>query len=162
MIWLQENILHYPFLWSLELNSQYSCTSTRFQIQMSFCLFFSTSPSLSRSFSLVLHKCQLPYLKAFCADLRGSLYRSHYKSLTPVTLLCWYSSTIFYFVCFLTECFGLRPRKGTLGLSRGLTGMKCELQSGGFATAADLSEPSPVSFCFLFQTSQIISHLILK
>lgn len=112
--------------------------------------------------SLVLHKCQLPYLKAFCTDLRASLYHSHYKSLTPVTLLCWYSSTIFYFVCFVTECFGTGPRKGTLGLSRGLTGMKCELQPSGSGTAADLGKPASMTFCFLFQTLQIISHLILK
>lgn len=49
----------------------------------------------------LLHKCQIPHLKAFCTDLRGGLHHSRRKSFTPVTLLCWYSSTIFYFVCLL-------------------------------------------------------------
>lgn len=103
-----------------------------------------------------------PILKAFCTDLRGNFYRSHYKSLTPVTLHCWYSSTIFYFVCFVTEYFGLWPRKCTLGLSRGLTGMKCELSPSGFATTADLCKLVPESLYFLCQGSQMISHFILK
>lgn len=129
-------------------------------LPVSICPLSSLSLSLSTPF--FLHKCHLPYLKAFSADLRASLYRSHYKSLTPMTLLCWYSSTIFYFVCFVTECFGLGPRKGTLALSRGLTGMECELKPSGSSTAADLGKPASVSFCFFFQTSQIISYLILK
>lgn len=108
--------------------------------------------SLSTSLSL-LHKCQLPILKAFCADLWGSFYHSHYKSLTPVTLHCWYSSTIFYFVCFVTEYFGPGPRKCTLGLSRGLTVMKCELSPTGFATCC---RPLQTGSCIpLFSLSEL-------
>lgn len=121
-------------------------------------LFFLFHPSLC--LSIVLHKCQLPYQKAFCADLRGSLYRSHYKSLTPVTLLCWYSSTIFYFVCFVTECFGPRPRKGTLGLSKGLTGMKCELQPSGSRTIADLCD-CVLLFSFSDLSDNFSPHILM-
>ena len=53
----------------------------------------------SLSVSLVLHKCQLPYLKAFCSDLRGS-WSVHIINLSPLWLCCWYSSPILYFVCF--------------------------------------------------------------
>lgn len=119
-------------------------------------LISNASSSLSFPFHLslsLLHKCQLPVLKAFCTDLRGSFYHSHYKSLTPVTLHCWYSSTIFYFVCFVTEYFGLGPRKCTLGLSRGLTGMKCELSSTCFATCC---RPLQTGACVpLFSLSEL-------
>lgn len=146
-----------PFLAvpSLELDLQYSCISAYLQIQiyLPLCLFFlfHLLLSLCLCLSLVLHKCQLPYLKAFSADLRGSLYRSHYKSLTPVILCCWYSSTIFYFVCFVTEGFGPEPRKGTLGLSRGLTEIKCEYNQVALVLLPTLANLCPCPFVFFFR-----------
>lgn len=53
----------------------------------------------------------------------------------------------FLLCLFVTECFGPGPRKSTLGLSRGLTGMRCELQSCSFSPAADLCKPLPRSNC---------------
>lgn len=51
----------------------------------------------------------------------------------------------FLFCLFVTECFGLGPVKGTLGLSGGLTGRKRELQPCCFAPGANL--------CKIFQAS---------
>ena len=65
------------------------------QIGLSPCLIFFLPHSAPAY--LVLHKCLLTYLKAFCTDLWANLYLSHYKSLTLVALLCWYSSNIFLF-----------------------------------------------------------------
>lgn len=146
----RERKSHLPFVFFVSsITRTGSTTQLHISPFKSVFLFLSLMPSPPHPLSL-LHKCQLPYLRAFCTDLRVSLYRSYYKSLTPVTLLCWYSSAIFYFVSSVTECFGPGPRKGTLGLSRGLTGMKCELQQPGLTTAADPCNPASVSFCFPF------------
>lgn len=111
---------------------RHSCTSTH--------LFIELVPLTS-----LVHKCQRTHLKAFCTDLWESLNHSYYKSLTHVILLCWFHPPFFLFCLFVTECVGLGPVKGTLGLSGDLTGRKRELQPFCFAPGANL--------CKIFQAS---------
>lgn len=118
--------------------------------------------SLPFHLSLSCINASSPSWKPFALIYEG-LFTVHIINLSPL----WHSSAgihpPFFILSVLLQSTLDRGQGNALWDYQGvLTGMKCELPPSGFATAADLCKPVPASLCFLCQSSQTISHLILK